>query len=719
MNKSKKIWFALIVITAIFAFGAYVAFFKVKPILPPSLVNKENIEKLFWSKKLNKEQEKKTITGVAASLRQLPKAKQRGLWHKLASYCRKQQAIDYYQKEIVCWPEGTANATIVDCLLMIGSELTYLEKYKEAEKQYLHILSLSPGNLDALVSYAHFLEDQKRNKDAYTVSVTILEHPKLENSAIEGALNVFHDINCFEEGILKAIDVIEQHKPEQQQGLWLKLGLLCSDKKYSFKLEENFYKRALSCSLITKNADSLADSYNSLGHLALARNNIKQAKIYYRKALTHYSKQMIYRDILEKKLSRLNEVPMNINMAQLQQSVDSGDIDSQYVLGKMYLMGNIFKKNSKKAVELLRNAAVGHNISAMYYYAYCLKNGLGTDKNQQKAVKWFQKGAGYNNANCQYNLGKALLNGDDINKDQRKAFLWFLCAAEQGHAEAQYAVGKCFLNGIGIIPNNVKAAKWLRISAEQGNGAALELIEKHDFISKSANKKWVKEHDYSATDWEKQGLQFEKEQNPQIALECFREALHIYEMKKDLLNQAIILSHLGKIIIKSSSMNYDIKKSLPYLTKSILIFEAHFPDDKTNLILSYTTLGNAYLKMHDVTAALKSYMSALNIAGKANSLAKAYTYRSLGMLYMDSEPQKSNNFFTEAIKLFNAKPDFNSGYLVQTYFYLALNCKKVGDSLKAVEYLKKSIDILKKHQPHNKVLRTKFEEKLKTLQNTK
>jgi uncharacterized protein len=96
------------------------------------------------------------------------------------------------------------------------------------------------------------------------------------------------------------------------------------------------------------------------------------------------------------------------------------------------MYGKFFKKDLKKAVEFLTDAANENVKEALYDLAVCYEKGVG------------------------------------VEKDKFKAFLLYLKASLLGEEQSLYEVGRCYYYGLGI-EKNVKIARiWLDLAKEKG-----------------------------------------------------------------------------------------------------------------------------------------------------------------------------------------------------------------------------------------------------------
>ncbi|TLS66492.1 trypsin-like serine protease [Mariprofundus erugo] len=188
---------------------------------------------------------------------------------------------------------------------------------------------------------------------------------------------------------------------------------------------------------------------------------------------------------------------------------DSGDADSQLILGVMYnfgqgvetnysealswyrksaLQGNAWAqlnlsgiysiekwqyKNSKEAIKWARMAAEQGLAPAQYNLAEGYAKGNGVKQDYFEATKWYRKAAEQNDSDAQFKLGVMYLKGEGVTKDYAQAVIWLQKAAENNHVEAQYTLGRVYLQPE-MQFNFIEARKWLTMALKAGYEKAEE-----------------------------------------------------------------------------------------------------------------------------------------------------------------------------------------------------------------------------------------------------
>lgn len=106
-------------------------------------------------------------------------------------------------------------------------------------------------------------------------------------------------------------------------------------------------------------------------------------------------------------------------------SAKSGNIDSQMILGEMYLDGIGVDVDHQKAFFWLSKAARGGDAEAQYLLGFMYENGLKVAVNIKRATKWYTEAALQGDILSQYNLAIIYKEGKgEVEKDMKKAFRW-------------------------------------------------------------------------------------------------------------------------------------------------------------------------------------------------------------------------------------------------------------------------------------------------------
>lgn len=142
---------------------------------------------------------------------------------------------------------------------------------------------------------------------------------------------------------------------------------------------------------------------------------------------------------------------------KLIEDADSGNIEAQGLLGKLYCIGWGVEKNVLKGLAyLLKAANSGDKSSEAFLNAIFMKG-----KIEKKAIQ--------GDVNAQFFLGKMYYYGLGIEADEKEAFKWFHKAAINDSPDAQLFLGRLYNTGQGVEKDYQKAAEWLQKAIGQGS----------------------------------------------------------------------------------------------------------------------------------------------------------------------------------------------------------------------------------------------------------
>ncbi len=120
----------------------------------------------------------------------------------------------------------------------------------------------------------------------------------------------------------------------------------------------------------------------------------------------------------------------------------SGDLDSQMILGAMYLDGIGVNVDHQKAFFWLSKAANRGDKEAQYLLGFMYENGLKVAVNIKRATKWYTEAALQGDVLSQYNLAIIYKEGKgEVEKDMKQAFKW-LAMVEDARENLEYVASK-------------------------------------------------------------------------------------------------------------------------------------------------------------------------------------------------------------------------------------------------------------------------------------
>jgi len=131
----------------------------------------------------------------------------------------------------------------------------------------------------------------------------------------------------------------------------------------------------------------------------------------------------------------LEIIDINKKIQELTKSANSGDVESQFLLGEIALKNN-------------------------------------SPPDYATAVYWFRIAAESNHIKALELLGAHLFAGLGVPQDAFQAAEWWLIAANQGSVKAQASLGVLYALGNGAEKNLIESYKWLTIAAINGNKEA-------------------------------------------------------------------------------------------------------------------------------------------------------------------------------------------------------------------------------------------------------
>ncbi|CAN4265567.1 Peptidase M48 [Methylophilaceae bacterium] len=146
-----------------------------------------------------------------------------------------------------------------------------------------------------------------------------------------------------------------------------------------------------------------------------------------------------------------------------------GNVESQNILGIIYLLGRGVTKDEKEAVRFFRLAAEQGDARAQNSLGRMYEEGTGVIKNEKEALRLFQLSAEQGFVEAQYILGEYYLQGIGVAKDEKEAIKFFRLAAAQANVSAQNALGYMYIKGLGVAKNEKEAVKFFQIASDQGD----------------------------------------------------------------------------------------------------------------------------------------------------------------------------------------------------------------------------------------------------------
>ena len=167
---------------------------------------------------------------------------------------------------------------------------------------------------------------------------------------------------------------------------------------------------------------------------------------------------------------------------QLIEKAEGGDLQAQYLTGKLYLDGPVLIPDSVEALYWFEQAAKQGHSAAQYAAGKILLSPDPEVHNPELGIQWLESAAQNKNGYAAYRMGKEYLKGKIVPKDSTKAMDYFTQSAEAGNQHAQYALGKLYLEK----HDQKQAHYWFTQSAAQGNHYAHFFLNRWDSLQPSS-----------------------------------------------------------------------------------------------------------------------------------------------------------------------------------------------------------------------------------------
>ncbi|PCJ95229.1 MAG: hypothetical protein COA45_12330 [Zetaproteobacteria bacterium] len=163
------------------------------------------------------------------------------------------------------------------------------------------------------------------------------------------------------------------------------------------------------------------------------------------------------------------------NIKPLIAKARSGNVESQFELGKMYLDGNEISKSLSQARKWLTKAATQGNVEAAIQLGYLNLKQYSWYNSTPESFYWFTKAAQTNDKVGQFGLCQFYHDryGFDDSAQGRK---WCHKSAAQGHVPAIHYLGRIYERGLGVEVGYKKALKFYRKAAAKGSAKSLASI---------------------------------------------------------------------------------------------------------------------------------------------------------------------------------------------------------------------------------------------------
>jgi uncharacterized protein len=176
-----------------------------------------------------------------------------------------------------------------------------------------------------------------------------------------------------------------------------------------------------------------------------------------------------------------------MNIKQIIENAEAGDMLSQSTLGTMYYQGDGVSIDYKKAYYWVKKSAAQEHINAMYNLGYMYWSGDGTSQDYEKAFYWFSKAAEQGFYAALNYLGVMYRDGDGVDEDFEEAYIYFAIAANalslspnEGLPDAQCNLALMYIEGNGVPESLSRAGHWVNLAYKQGSEFAAEILDEYE-----------------------------------------------------------------------------------------------------------------------------------------------------------------------------------------------------------------------------------------------
>lgn len=168
--------------------------------------------------------------------------------------------------------------------------------------------------------------------------------------------------------------------------------------------------------------------------------------------------------------SRAGQTSREEGARLLDSAAKLGHAVAAYDLGLLYLQGQQFPRDFKRAAALFLQAAEAGNAEAQYALGTMYKEGSGVPQDKTKAMQLMGLASVAGNLDAMVEYAIAQFNGDGVAKDETAAARLFLIAARRGNAVAQNRLSRILMAGRGMPADPSEAVKWHLIAKGSGAG---------------------------------------------------------------------------------------------------------------------------------------------------------------------------------------------------------------------------------------------------------
>ena len=590
------------------------------------------------------------------------------LYKEIAFNYQKQSKFNdstkYYKELLQVCRKNKIQKNIGFYIYQIGQNYHFLYNFKEALKYY----KIS-------------LKNAKKNKLGVLITEIQIEKGRIYNAW--GEKN--YAIELFFKALKNAI--LYNYKHGQSLSFYYLGTTYKFMKKYNLSIE--YYKKAMQIYLENgrKNAEikvlnEIADIFNIIKEYKKAKENFKKAlsiaeEINYNEGKIN---TLIGLGKTNDKLTLNIEALKNFNLAlKLLSKTDFHDLRT-YAL---YEIGNHYNltHNYNKAIEYLNKCIVSCQFTSKKFYLSSANSLLG---NIYYFLDKFQIAI-----NTYLNVIKI-----DNKLNLKNSSHSFLQIANSYKKLNKYIDSIKYLNKALVEAKKYKSI-FFEISILNSFGEvyskigdidkAINIYNQALFVAKTNNLK-----DRLAEIYRLIGEVYEESEKYDLAIENYKKSINLYNLIKDMGNEALTNSFLGELYRDKLS---DYKTSLEHFIKSSELNKKLNPDS-LDTADDYINIAQLYLYSAKYDMALEYYNLALNIKKLSlggNHIEIGEILNNIGMTYLKKTKYSfAEKYLKQALKLFtnNDEPN-NYGYIPRIYENLALIDIQKGNYDKALKLFNK------------------------------
>lgn len=266
------------------------------------------------------------------------------------------------------------------------------------------------------------------------------------------------------------------------------LSNMYSKNKASYLATREMAKENLSLDMIDINTSDRNDEQEHITNVVSANTlyskgldaykckNYEKAALFFQQAADrgHLNSQYIIGMIYE--MGQGVEINQEKAAYYFELSANQGLPEAQYAIGVRYNQGSGVKKNDKKSFEWILKAAEQGIQEAANIVAQFYEVGQGTPQDDIQAAIWYEKAAEYDIATAQLSIGQYYLEGVGVAQDENNGVKWIRKAAENGEVKAQLLMGTLYHDGRGVDKDEAKTVQWYEKAAKSGNAAAQYIL---------------------------------------------------------------------------------------------------------------------------------------------------------------------------------------------------------------------------------------------------